>query len=538
MGLELQTIALTGHGIERKLDINESSIKFLPTIPYMEIQEREFTIENNCEYPIEFFWHHLDDRFIHEDLIAKILTHYYDVKEILLPPRKVAEGIPTILIEFYNDLVNEIAKEQKSDEINYIEEEEEEDDQRVLNKEINKKTSIAKKKKKQNKRLGDVSLKLKLRKVSNLKRKKSLNGSVTLWDIKKDRPSMIDQLNIEKLLLDHISNLHKGPNFHKTMKDPVKCLFDELELQSMLTEKLEESEKPEKKVCIIFHGAPFTAYQETACRSARALGIPVLSIDTAILEIAAFSKSECSVKLRQAINEIYQNYTSKFSENRIQILAEKLETTRTQKSRSSQKRKKSGETQRTTETSISEKHDNDLIEEERFLHWTDEPDPLESYDKLSLTEETLISMDILSQYEHKLEAIRLLEKIFPTKMITDTIKDKTNFHESDKSSKKSQRNFLEIGSDILFEALRERLSEEDFERGFVLQTLHNSTICDEIKTLNILLDIVGHIEFFLFITFYNSEDICNWKIKQYLKEIKMLFFFFYPFLFIYIYTCI
>lgn len=57
---------------------------------------------------------------------------------------------------------------------------------------------------------------------------------------------------------DHISNLHKDPNFHKTMKDPVKCLFDELELQSMLTEKLEESEKPEKKVCIIFHGAPFT----------------------------------------------------------------------------------------------------------------------------------------------------------------------------------------------------------------------------------------------------------------------------------------
>nr|XP_050852292.1 LOW QUALITY PROTEIN: uncharacterized protein LOC127064781 [Vespula vulgaris] len=482
MGLELQTIALTGHGIERKLDINESSIKFLPTIPYMEIQEREFMIENNCEYPIEYFWHHLDDRFIQEDHIAKILTHYYDVKEILLPPRQLAEGIPTILIEFYNDLVNEIAKEQKSDEINHIEEEE-------------------------------------LRKVSNLKRKKSLNGSVTLWDIKRDRPSMIDQLNIEKLLLDHISNLHKDPNFHKTMKDPVKCLFDELELQSMLTEKLEESEKPEKKVCIIFHGAPFTAYQETACRSAKALGIPVLSIDTAILEIAAFSKSECSVKLRQAINETYQNYTSKFSENRIQILAEKLETTRTQKSRSSQKRKKSGETQRTTETSRSEKHDNDLIEEERILHWTDEPDPLESYDKLSLTEETLISMDILSQYEHKLEAIRLLEKIFPTKMITDTIKDKTNFHESDKSSKKSQRNFSEIGSDILFEALRERLSEEDFERGFVLQTLHNSTICDEIKTLNILLDIVGHIEFFLFITFYNSEDICNWKINE-LKRLK------------------
>ncbi|XP_046822173.1 uncharacterized protein LOC124425640 [Vespa crabro] len=433
MGLELQTIALTGHGMERKLNVNESFITFLPTVPYMEIQEREFTIENNCEYPIEFFWHHLDNQFIHEDRIAKILTRYYDVEEILLPLRKLAEGIPAILIEFYNDL-------------------------------IDKSTTITKKKKKQvNSQLGD---------------------------------------------LDHISNLHKDPNFHEIMRDPIKCLFDELELQSTLTEKLEELVEPEKKVCIIFHGAPFTAYQETACRSARALGIPVLSIDTAILEIAAFSKSECSVKLRQAINETYQNYTTKFSEYKSQILAEKLETTRTQKSQSSRKKKQSGETPRTMETPRSEKRDEDLRDEERFLRWTDEPDPFESYNKLSLNEETLISMDVFSQYEHKLQAIKLLEKILSKTVITDPVKDKTSFRESDKSSKKKQKsNFFEIDSDILSEALRERLSEQDFEKGFILQTLRNCFICDEIKTLNILLDVIGHVEFFLFITFYNSRSM-------------------------------
>ncbi|XP_047350386.1 uncharacterized protein LOC124949428 [Vespa velutina] len=514
MGLELQTIALTGHGMERKLNVNESFIKFLPTVPYMEIQEREFTIENNCEYPIEFFWHHLDNRFIHEDRIAKILTRYYDVEEILLPLRKLAEGIPVILIEFYNDLVNEIIKEQKSDEINDIEEEE------VLNKEIDKETITKKKKKQVNSQLGDLGLKLKLRKVSNLKKKQSsLNSSVISWDTKRDHASMIndelflssainDPMKIEKLLLDHISNLHKDPNFHEIMRDPIKCLFDELELQSTLTERLEELEEPEKKVCIIFHGAPFTAYQETACRSARALGIPVLSIDTAILEIAAFSKSECSVKLRQAINETYQNYTTKFSEYKNQILADKLETTRTQKSRSSRKKKQSGETPRTMETPRSDKRDEDLRDEERFLRWTDEPDPFESYNKLSLNEETLISMDVFSQYEHKLQAIKLLEKILSKTIITDPVKDKTSFRESDKSSKKKQKsNFFEIGSDILSEALRERLSEKDFEKGFILQTLRNCFICDEIKTLNILLDVVGHVEFFLFITFYNSRSM-------------------------------
>ncbi|XP_015190546.1 PREDICTED: uncharacterized protein LOC107074043 [Polistes dominula] len=272
-----------------------------------------------------------------------------------------------------------------------------------------------------------------------------------------------DPTQIEQLLLDHINRLQDDPNFQEIMKDPVKCLFDQLEVESKLTEKLEESVKPLKKVCIIFHGAPFTAYQETACRSARALEIPVLSIDTAILEIAAFGKSECSVKLRQAINEIYQDYTTKFSEHRIKILVEKLETSRTettytQKSRSSRGKSR---TPRTVETSKSGKCDEDLKDEERYLRWFDMPEPLESYKKLLQTEETLISMDIFSQYEHKLQAIKLLKLILPAHIIAESVKDKINFQESEKSSKKKQEErespFLNIDTNLLSEIIRRRL---------------------------------------------------------------------------------
>ncbi|KAK1122967.1 hypothetical protein K0M31_008605 [Melipona bicolor] len=61
MSLEMQIIALTGRGIEKSLNIIKPTIQFLPTVPFTDIQETVFTIENTCNYPVEFFWHHLDE---------------------------------------------------------------------------------------------------------------------------------------------------------------------------------------------------------------------------------------------------------------------------------------------------------------------------------------------------------------------------------------------------------------------------------------------------------------------------------------------
>ena len=61
MSPETQIVAITGRGIEKRLNIIEPTIQFLPTIPYTNIQEVVFTIENTCNYPVEFFWHHLDE---------------------------------------------------------------------------------------------------------------------------------------------------------------------------------------------------------------------------------------------------------------------------------------------------------------------------------------------------------------------------------------------------------------------------------------------------------------------------------------------
>lgn len=60
MGLETQTVTLLGRGIEHKLRISDLNINFPPTVLFTEVQEKIFTIENTCNYPVEFFWHHLD----------------------------------------------------------------------------------------------------------------------------------------------------------------------------------------------------------------------------------------------------------------------------------------------------------------------------------------------------------------------------------------------------------------------------------------------------------------------------------------------
>lgn len=60
MGLETQVVTLLGHGIECKLRISDFNINFSPTMLFTEVQDKVFTIENTCNYPVEFFWHHLD----------------------------------------------------------------------------------------------------------------------------------------------------------------------------------------------------------------------------------------------------------------------------------------------------------------------------------------------------------------------------------------------------------------------------------------------------------------------------------------------
>lgn len=64
-----------------------------------------------------------------------------------------------------------------------------------------------------------------------------------------------------------------------------------------------------------------------------------------------------------------------------------------------------------------------------------------------------------------------------------------------------------------------RISLANFRKGFVLQTLKNVFFKSEVTTLFALLDIVGHVEYSLFVTFMNSTDKYIRKMNE-LRELE------------------
>ncbi|CAD1478444.1 unnamed protein product [Heterotrigona itama] len=537
MSLEMQIIALTGRGIEKSLNIIKPTIQFLPIVPFTDIQERVFTIENTCNYPVEFFWHHLDDDFQTESRITKALLHYYKVKEILLPPRKPGESMPWQLTKFYKDIVNEMARtlimeKLKDEEI--LEEEvkpESKNYEGDTGKRRERKTgsSVLKRKTRKRGRSAQQSTKSSVRGSSRRGRRNEIVSDLSSTEDsdRKDLSdfSLLDETVVESAPLPtsdpeeiqrYIDNLHKNSDFQSRMKDPVKELFENMERKP---DHLPDPFKPEKKVCVIFHGAPFTEYQEAACRSARVLEIPVLSIDKAITEVIAFAGSSCSIQLRQVIDDVYETGES----NEIGSQSTKR-TVNSNKGRSSSNDKsgaeESSKTPRESRTPKSAKIETSDFQKEVILRLHADPDPLAELDKIP-ADEKLEVLDPLSRYEYKIQAILLLEKVVDHREIHEMSRDK----EDRGTRKKQDASFAGISSELIFQALEERLSMDDFKRGFAVQSLDSNFLRNNTpEALLFLLRIVGNIEYFLFVTFLNSMACYNAKVEQLRKEIgKMSF---------------
>ncbi|KYQ52600.1 Hydrocephalus-inducing protein [Trachymyrmex zeteki] len=438
MGLETQVVTLLGHGIEYKLRISDLDISFPPTMLFTEVLEKTFTIENTCNYPVEFFWHHLDNLFLEEERIAEALTRYYGVKEILLPPRKLGERMPLSLMEFYNSLKN---------------------DDKLLNME-RKNRIRARKKSSSTSRLfvqqfsSRQSSKINLQKDFNVDRRK------------------------RKKSTGYIETLRKDPSFCKRIKDPVKELFDSHETKSI--PELDSSQ-PAKKVCILFHGAPFTEYQETACRSAKTLQVPLLCIDNVIIEGIALGDNWVSIKLRQIIDDAYQEYLSAFKRHKddleiklpaatkidVEIAKNDHETIAKKESLKEIKSPKTTKSDLETTAAIDEYSKSDSLPQKLMILFETE------FAKLP-REQDLKLLDPISLYEYKIQTILLLQKMF---LHYTTIGSEVN--------KKDQNDtFLGIEIHLLTEVLRKRLSTSVFKSGFVLQTQVSNAQTTKNKKVN------------------------------------------------------
>ncbi|KAL6255305.1 hypothetical protein P5V15_013645 [Pogonomyrmex californicus] len=454
--------------------------------------------------------------FLEEERIAEALTRYYGVKEILLPPRKLEERIPSSLMEFYNSLISEMAYALSAEAIKGRSAITLNDDDKSLN--VEHKNRIRRRRKSSSTSRLFVQQsptrrrsKMDLQKDFNVDKGKRKKTVLSELDFPREPPILptSNPEELHNLLFCYIEILHKDPSFHEKMKDPVKDLYNNLETKS--TAEFDPLQ-PAKKVCIIFHGAPFTEYQETACRSAKVLQVPLLCIDNVIIEGIALGDNWISIKLRQIVDDAYQEYLLAFEKHKDALktklsAAKKTDTEITEHDHDTRKKSKQSNSPKITKldsettTKIEEHSESEASLQESII-------PFEMEFAKIPREQDLKFLDPISLYECKIQTILLIQRIFQH---YTTIESKIN--------EKNQDTFLGIEIDLLSKILRERLSSSEFTSGFVLQTLNNIFFKSCITTLLKLLDIIGYVEYSLFVTFMNSMDIYTRKMKK-LQDLK------------------
>ncbi|KAG7200298.1 hypothetical protein KM043_017763 [Ampulex compressa] len=442
MSLESHIVTLTGHGIERELNIIEPTIRFLSVVPFTRIQEEVFTIEAGCRYPVEFFWHHLDSLFIHEDRVAEVLTRYYRTDEILLPPRRLGEHMPQLLIDFYNKLISAMTHAMPMPSF-------EEPVEQVSLKGSNvHKSTLPNNSEFQSGKLaknnGPATSILCESNVSDNTLPSSVNNSE----------------KIQQKLRQYIEDLQRKSDFSQEMKDPVADLFDTTETKLASLNDAIDPSKPAKKVCIIFHGAPFT------------------------------------------------------EEKRENVDVREKHKVESPESKSASEKKSS----QPTKIRLNPASGDASPRPETILRLHRESDALAEFNKIP-DGGRLESMEPLDRYEYKVQAISQLQKILSRYAVDGLSGDKTSLKGSQKSGSRRQNTFLDIDAETLMEVLEERLSKADYSSGFVVQNLKNLFIGDIVASFLFLLRIVGYVEYFLLVTFLNSTEICNRKIEE-LQELN------------------
>lgn len=111
---------------------------------------------------------------------------------------------------------------------------------------------------------------------------------------------------------DFINDIRKNENFNERINNLLQKLY-KIPDDSVLTDKISNvSENSMKKLIVLFHGSICTDYQETACRTAKILDLPLLNLDQLILKAVSLEKTPGAIKLANQIDQRYKYLTSKF----------------------------------------------------------------------------------------------------------------------------------------------------------------------------------------------------------------------------------
>ncbi|XP_059190373.1 hydrocephalus-inducing protein homolog [Centropristis striata] len=96
-------ITALGHCEEPQLEFCPSVLQLGPCLPVSTEVEAEVIVKNPCPFPVEFYSLELDNQYLEEEKILRLMQGYDENNILLLPPRTPGEGLPTELLDFYKD---------------------------------------------------------------------------------------------------------------------------------------------------------------------------------------------------------------------------------------------------------------------------------------------------------------------------------------------------------------------------------------------------------------------------------------------------
>ncbi|XP_058802835.1 hydrocephalus-inducing protein homolog [Phymastichus coffea] len=443
-GLEAITIGLTGCGIERRILINRTKIKCSPVVPNVNVAENYFTIKNLNSYPIEVYWDHLAD-FSRSNRIVRLLNHYYGTYEVLIPERKLGDAMLSIFQDFYDKLICQMCTDQQFKPIV-------EEWLGLDNGSMNGSEKSGKAKK--DKSVADLK-RLNAKQLVDKNESEKLITAVT----------MRDPEEVKFLLAEYTSRLKERPNYMEG-NDPLGELYRLTDKESQTDAAANEPEERAKNLIVIFYGPSFTEPQETACRVAKTLKLPLVNLNQVFLEAVASSLTDSAKKLADQLDHRYKELTVKL---------EKLKTVLLKKNANSA---------------------TELLKLSRKIPPKEALDSMDAYDRCEL------KLEIITSVMNFLESNELFG--------APSVKDRASVTSHDVVGKR-QSVLVSVGRDTYQNILKERLSLSKFDGGYVLQTLSNDFLRNEVTTMKILLEATGNVKMRLLVTFYKQPGSCDYE---------------------------
>uniref|UniRef100_A0ABD2WU23 HYDIN/VesB/CFA65-like Ig-like domain-containing protein n=1 Tax=Trichogramma kaykai TaxID=54128 RepID=A0ABD2WU23_9HYME len=254
------------------------------------------------------------------------------------------------------------------------------------------------------------------------------------------------------LLSAYIDHFQENSDNWESKKDLLYEIVENIKNGATSIEPTVKISSSENKYVIIFHGVANTEYQETACRCAKRLNLPLLDLNKVFLQSLSSTQIKLSKKLSDQLEKHYIEMTSQLKKS--------------------------------TFKGLSDKYQNQIDK---------------IFTKISVSE--TFEEKNYDYFELKLEILNDILN-FSEKYGKPT--DKKGSIKNQELSNNQRVLFKDVNSDVFREILRDGLCQAKFNRGYVLQTLKNDFMKNESLILRILLSISNGTENMLFITFNNK----------------------------------